>query len=138
MTATTPSGWYSSKEVWFTDSSPLRTRRGPSTREAFFAAQSRCRIASTISSLASPSGLPVSWCTSSDSRLRYRVRYDFQASSRSRRSFASSPAHHAAASRARCTAASTSAGPYTGKVAITSPVAGLPCRTWPLPGWPLS
>ncbi len=54
----------------------------------------------------------------------YLVRYDFQASSRSRRSFQPRPAHHVAASRARRTAASTSPGPHTGKLAITSSVAG--------------
>ena len=55
----------------------------------------------------------------------YRTRYDFQASSRMRRPDQSSPAHQLAASRAVATAASTSRRPCTGKVASTSPVAGL-------------
>ena len=54
----------------------------------------------------------------------YRVRWDFQASSRSRRSCQPSPAHHVAASRARRTAAATSRSPSMGYVASTSPVAG--------------
>ncbi len=55
----------------------------------------------------------------------YRVRCDFQASRRDCRSFQPRPAHQAAASRARSTAAFTSAWPNTAKVAITSEVAGL-------------
>jgi len=77
-----------------------------------------------ISSFASSSGLPVSSCTSCASRSRYLVRCDFQASSRIRRPAQPSPAHHAAASRARDTVASTSAAVCTGKLAITSSVAG--------------
>ena len=53
------------------------------------------------------------------------MRWDFQASSLVCRSFQPSPDHQAAASRARSTVASTSARPWTGKVAITSEVAGL-------------
>src|SRR5215470_7238560 len=53
------------------------------------------------------------------------MRWDFQASSLFCRSFQPSPDHQAAASRARSTAASISAWPWTGKVAITSAVAGL-------------
>ena len=78
-----------------------------------------------ISSWASASGLPVSVCTSSASRARYRVRWDFQASSRCRRCRGVSPAHQAAASCARLTAVFTSASPHTGKVPMTSAVAGL-------------
>ena len=105
--------------------SPLRTRRARSTRRACRAAQSMCSTAVMISSLASSSGLPVSSCISWASRPMYRTRYDFQASSRMRRPDQPSPAHQLAASRAASTAASTSRRPWTGKVASTSPVAGL-------------
>ena len=54
----------------------------------------------------------------------YRIRCDFQASSRCRRSFQLSPAHQAPAAWARATVAATSASPQTGKVAMTSEVAG--------------
>jgi hypothetical protein len=104
--------------------SPLRTRRGRSTRRACRAAQSMCTMARMISSVASSRGLPVSSCTSWASRLMYLVRCDFQASSLIRRPAQPSPAHHTAASRAWATAASTSRRPCTGKVASTSPVAG--------------
>ena len=105
--------------------SPLRTRRGRSTRRACLAAQSMCSTARMISSLASSSGLPVSSCISWASRAMYLTRYDFHASSRMRRPDQPRPDHHAAASRAAATAASTSRRPCTGKVASTSPVAGL-------------
>src|SRR6266568_964834 len=104
--------------------SPLRTRRGRSTRRACRAAQSMCTMARMISSLASSSGLPVSSCTSWARRPMYLVRWDFQASSRIRRPGQPSPAHQTAASRAAATAASTSRRPCWGKVASTSPVAG--------------
>jgi hypothetical protein len=55
----------------------------------------------------------------------YLVICDFQASSLSRRSFAGKPAHQAAARPARPTAAPISCSPQTGKVAMTSDVAGL-------------
>jgi hypothetical protein len=55
----------------------------------------------------------------------YRVRCDFQAISLVWRSFQPRLAHHFPASRARSSAAPTSAGPIRGKVAITSDVAGL-------------
>ena len=55
----------------------------------------------------------------------YRVRCDFQASSRSRRSAKESPPHQAAAVRARRTARLTSRCPSIPYVASTSPVAGL-------------
>ena len=125
MTPMTPSGWYSSMAEWLYISSPLGTRCGFSTERACRAAQSRCRIVLMISSVASSSGLPVSSCTCRASRPMYLVRCDFQASSRSLRSSKPSPAHHAAASLARRTAAATSRSPSTGKVASTSPVAGL-------------
>ncbi len=80
--------------------------------------------ASRISSWASASGLPVSVCTSSASRPMYLITCDFQASSRCRRSFQLSPAHHSAAAWARATVAATSASLQTGKVAMTSEVAG--------------
>jgi hypothetical protein len=83
-----------------------------------------CTIASRISSWASASGLPVSLCTSSASRPRYLVRCDFQARRRRCRPFQPSSAHRAPAALARATAASTSAAPSTGKLAITSEVAG--------------
>src|SRR5579875_3062786 len=115
---------------------PLRTRRGPSTRRAFFAAQSMCTIASRISSWASSTGLPVSAWTSSASRMMYLVRYDFQASSRIRRSFQPSPDHHPAAARARATAWLTSSSPQTGKVATGSDVAGFSeSKVLTVPAW---
>ena len=55
----------------------------------------------------------------------YRVRCDFQASSRSRRSPKDRPPHQAAAARARRTARLTSRGPSTPYAASTSLVAGL-------------
>jgi len=55
----------------------------------------------------------------------YLVICDFQASSLVRRSLAGSPAHQAAARRARLTAARISCSPQTAKVAMTSEVAGL-------------
>jgi C4-dicarboxylate transporter len=55
----------------------------------------------------------------------YLVIWDFQASSRARRSLGDRPAHQAAAWCARSTAASISYSPQTGNVAITSDVAGL-------------
>ena len=138
MTPTTPSGWYSTLAAWFSIAMPLGTRRGLSTEWACLAAQSRCRIVLTISSVASSSGLPVSSCTSCASRPMYLVMCDFHASSRSRRSGQPSPAHHVAASRARRTAAATSRSPSTPNVASTSPVAGFRdskvSRTVPQPG----
>ena len=125
MTPTTPSGWYSSVAAWLMATRPLRTRRGRSTRRACRAAQSMCTIASRISSWASASGLPVSVCTSSARRPIYRVICDFQASSRACRSFQDRPAHQDAAWCACSTTAATSSAPNSGKVAITSDVAGL-------------
>jgi hypothetical protein len=54
----------------------------------------------------------------------YLVICDFQASSLSRRSFAGNPAHQAAAWCARSTVKWISCSPQTGKVAMTSDVAG--------------
>ena len=54
----------------------------------------------------------------------YLVTCDFQAISLACRSFQDSPAHQDAALRARSTAWSTSASPKTGKVSMTSDVAG--------------
>ena len=67
----------------------------------------------------------------------YRVMCDFQASSRTCRSFQDRPAHQAAAWWARSTVSATSASPKTGKVAMTSDVAGFSVskvaagRAWP-------
>ena len=72
------------------------------------AAQSMCTIVSRISSWASASGLPVSVCTSSASRPMYRVRYDFQASSRCLRPSSRAPPTTARPACARSTVASTS------------------------------
>ena len=54
----------------------------------------------------------------------YLMMCDFQASSRDCLSFQDRPAHHAAAWWARSTASATSSSPKTGKVAMTSDVAG--------------
>ena len=55
----------------------------------------------------------------------YLVRYDFQASSLSWRSFQESADHQAAASRALATVSLTSSSPKIGKVPTGSSVAGL-------------
>ena len=82
-------------------------------------------MASAASSIASPCGLPVSWCITSASWASRRVIAPFQVCRCFSRSSKDSAPHHAASSRARSTAACTSSGVLTGWVPTTSPVRGL-------------
>jgi hypothetical protein len=92
---------------------------------ALRAAQAVWSMARTISSIASPCGLPVSACTTSASCWARRVSTPFHRVSRSARPAKPSPAHHAAAGRAAATADATSSAECTGCTPTTSSVAGL-------------
>ena len=81
-------------------------------------------MASAHSSIASPCGLPVSWCITSASWAMRRVIAPFQVCRCFSRSSKDSEPHHAASSRARATTARTSSSVCTGWVATTSPVRG--------------
>ena len=79
MTPTTPSGRYSTDADWLAISRPEGTLRRLSTFSACPPAQARWSIASAASSMASPCGLPVSWCITSASWASRRVITPFQA-----------------------------------------------------------
>ena len=109
---------------WLAISSPEETLRAPSTFLAFLAAHAMWSMASTISSWASPCGLPVSRCERSASWAMRRVITLRQVSRCSARSSKDRLPHQSTASRARATAASTSARLLTGWVPTTSPLVG--------------
>ena len=104
----TPSGWYSTYAAWLAITSPLETLRRLSTFSACDAAHARWSMASAASSIASPCGLPVSWCITSASWAIRRVIAPFQVCRCFSRSSKESAPHQAASSRARSTAACTS------------------------------